>query len=62
VLEAECLSRHEFSSYQEAYQFVIEYIGFYNERRIHGSLYDYAPCEFRKMLVAGQVKPFIVKV
>lgn len=62
VLEAECLSRHEFSSYQEAYQFVIEYIQFYNERRIHGSLYDYAPCEFRKMLVAGQVKPFIVKV
>jgi putative transposase len=62
LLEAECLSRHEFLSYQEAYQFVNDYIRFYNERRIPGSLYDFAPCEFRQMLAIGQLKPFIVKV
>ncbi len=50
ILEDNCLSRHEFSSYQEACQTVINYIQFYNERRIHGSLYDYAPFEFRKLL------------
>ena len=62
LLEADCLSRHEFSSYQEAYELVSEYIRFYNERRIHGSLYDFAPCEFRFKLAMGQLKPFIVKV
>ena len=62
ILEDKCLSRHEFSSYQEACQTVINYIQFYNERRIHGSLYDYAPFEFRKLLAAGQINPFIVKV
>lgn len=62
LLEAECLSRHEFVSYQEAYELVGEYIQFYNERRIHGSLYDFAPCEFRQRLAAGQLKPFVVKV
>jgi len=62
LLESDCLSRYEFSSYQEAYQIVIEYIQFYNERRIHGSLYDFSPCEFRQRLCTGELKPFIVKV
>ncbi|MHB1256542.1 MAG: integrase core domain-containing protein [Dethiobacteraceae bacterium] len=62
ILEDNCLRKHEFSSYQEACQTVINYIQFYNERRIHGSLYDYAPFEFRKLLAAGQINPFIVKV
>ncbi|KUK52449.1 MAG: transposase [Desulfotomaculum sp. 46_296] len=62
LLETECLSLNEFESYQQAYQFVSEYIQLYNERRIHGSLYNYAPYEFRQRLAAGQLKPFTVKV
>lgn len=62
ILEEDCLSRYEFISYQEACQTVINYIQFYNERRIHGSLYDFAPHQFRQQLAAGQLKPFIVKV
>ena len=54
--------RPEFSSYQEAYQLVTDYIEFYNKGRIHGSLYDFAPGEFRQQLAAGKLKPFIVKV
>lgn len=53
LLETECLSLNEFESYQQAYQLVGEYILFYNERRIHGSLYDFSPCEFRRRLAAG---------
>ncbi|MEW5952830.1 MAG: IS3 family transposase [Bacillota bacterium] len=53
ILEDECLSRYEFASYQEACQTVIEFIVFYNDRRIHGSLYDYSPSEFRKQLASG---------
>jgi putative transposase len=62
ILEDNCLSRYEFSSYQEACQTVISYIQFYNERRIHGSLYNYSPYEFRKLSAAGQLSPIIVKV
>lgn len=62
LLERECLRRNEFASFQEAYQVVTDYIKFYNERRIHGSLYNFAPCEFRQLLAAGKLKPFIVKV
>ncbi|WP_179233063.1 IS3 family transposase [Paenibacillus rigui] len=38
-MEAECLQRDEFGSYQEAYEVVTNYIRFYNERRMHGNLY-----------------------
>lgn len=62
VLEAECLQRQEFMSYQEAYEVVSQYIGFYNDRRMHGSLYDLAPEQYRVAMAAGEVKPLIVKV
>ncbi|MDQ6420512.1 integrase core domain-containing protein [Paenibacillus sp. LHD-117] len=62
VLEAECLQRHEFMSYQEAYDTVTKYIRFYNERRMHGSLYDQAPEQYRVAAATGEVEPLIVKV
>ncbi|WP_415783146.1 transposase, partial [Brevibacillus invocatus] len=46
VLEKECLQRNEFQNYQEAYESVTNYLLFYNQRRIHGSLYDLSPVEF----------------
>lgn len=61
-LERDRLSRYEFINYQEAYQVVTDYIQFYNQRRLHSSLYDLSPLEFVNQLAAGQVKPFIVKV
>ncbi|CCO07871.1 IS3 family transposase [Desulforamulus hydrothermalis] len=62
ILERDCLSRHEFASYQDAYRIVSDHIQFYNQRRLHGSLYDLSPLEFINQLAAGRVKPFIVKV
>ncbi|WP_414647990.1 hypothetical protein [Desulfitobacterium sp.] len=35
---------------------------FYNKRRIHSSLYDLSPTEFRNCLAKGRVKPFVVKL
>jgi putative transposase len=37
-----------FNSYEEAYQAVMEYMRFYNERRIHLSILDLPPYEFYK--------------
>ncbi|WP_412761274.1 IS3 family transposase, partial [Parageobacillus thermoglucosidasius] len=34
----ECLGRMVFDRYEEAYQAVVEYMRFYNERRIHSSI------------------------
>jgi putative transposase len=62
ILEKECLERHEFESYQQAYETVTNYLLFYNQRRIHGSLYDLSPVEFRQALEQQRVKPFVVKV
>lgn len=62
VLEDECLRRSEFETFAEAHQAVMEYINFYNERRIHGSLYDLSPHQFREAVRDGRVKPLVVKL
>ncbi len=49
ILESECYSRHEFSSFQEAYRVITEYMIYYNERRRHGSLGNKSPKEFLKL-------------
>jgi hypothetical protein len=62
VLEDECLRRSEFATFAEAHETVMEYINFYNERRIHGSLYDLSPKQFRETLRTGHVQPLVVKL
>jgi putative transposase len=61
-LESDRLSAAEFENYQAAYAVVTEYISFYNQRRIHGSLYDLAPEQFIRAIANHEVKPFVVKV
>ena len=43
ILEDECYSRHEFETFQEAYEEVNNYLGYYNNRRRHGSIGYQAP-------------------
>jgi len=62
LLEAECLQRYEFGTYQESYEVVTNYICFYNERRMHGSLFDLAPKLFRQAVAMQQVKAKKIKV
>jgi len=62
ILEKDCLSRHEFESYQDAYQIVSDYILFYNQRRIHGSLYDLSPAQFVQAIQQQNVPPLVIKV
>ena len=46
ILEDDCLSRYEFTTYAEAYEKVSDYLKFYNKIRIHGSIRDMAPEAF----------------
>ncbi|MBE3552624.1 MAG: transposase, partial [Kyrpidia tusciae] len=48
LLEDECLSIHEFTSYAEAYEAVANYVQLYNTRRLHSSLHYLSPVEFHR--------------
>jgi putative transposase len=57
ILESDCLSRHEFQSYAEAYKCVSEFMEYYNHRRRHGSLKNQAPMVFYHSNVDGELRP-----
>ena len=46
IFEDDCLSRWQFETYTEAYQEVMNFMEFYNERRMHSSILDLSPKEF----------------
>lgn len=57
ILESDCLTRHEFESYAEAYKYVSEFMDYYNHRRRHGSLGNKAPYRFYMSTIAKTAKP-----
>jgi putative transposase len=62
ILESECYQRHEFESYQHAYEVVTGFIHNYNHNRIHGSIYDLSPYEYMAAVELGTLKPKEIKV
>lgn len=62
LLQKERLDRNEFTNYQEAYKVVTDYIDFYNFRRVHGSLHDLSPAEYREKVAANSIQSVVVKV
>lgn len=62
ILESECYQRHAFESYQQSYEIVSGFIHNYNHKRIHGSLYDLSPYEYRDAIQQGAVEPKVIKV
>ncbi|MBO2943758.1 integrase core domain-containing protein [Paenibacillus sp. F411] len=62
ILESECYQRHEFENYQQAYEIVSHFIHNYNHKRIHGSLHDLSPYEYRDAIQQGMVEPKVIKV
>jgi len=62
ILEAECYQRHEFETYPQTYEIVTQFIRDYNQIRIHGSIYDLSPYEYRDALKENRVKPKSIKV
>lgn len=62
LLERECLSRHEFSSFAEAYMTVIAYMEYYNNRRIHSSLGYRTPKEYHEAILRKTVTPTPIKL
>lgn len=62
ILEAECYQRHEFETYPQTYEIVTQFIQDYNQKRIHGSIYDLSPYEYIDALKKNLLKPKPIKV
>ena len=62
ILERDCYSKNEFDSYTDAHKVVTEFLDFYNNRYLHGSLKDMPPVIFHNMVTALEISPFTVKV
>lgn len=48
LLEDDCLSRYEFETFEEAYRAVMEFMDYYNNRRLHSSIGHLPPTEFNR--------------
>jgi len=57
ILERECFTRNFFETYEEAFGVLDRFMDFYNNRRIHMSLYGWPPKKFREKLLRNEVKP-----
>lgn len=57
VLEDDCLSRYEFESYAQAYAAVVEFMDYYNNRRMHSSLNYLSPVEFHEAHLENGMMP-----
>ena len=55
ILEDECYSRNEFSSFAEVYRIVSDYMDFYNNRRRHGSIGYMAPAKYYKAVMNNAI-------
>lgn len=62
ILELECYRRNEFVTYPQTYMIVTAFIQYYNQRRIHGSIYDLSPYEYMDSIEKQLVKPKQIKV
>jgi putative transposase len=56
IFEDDCLSRWQFETYAEAYQAVVEFMEYYNERRMHSSILDLSPKEFYEKQQSLRIK------
>jgi len=62
ILEDDCFSVNEFESYSEAYKLVKENDDYYNNTRIHSSIYYMSPQDYFTGCLKGKIKPITVRV
>ena len=62
LYELEFLQTRYFRSFREAYEQTLDFIGFYHQKRLHGSLFYLPPMEFKEKRRQGLFKGFSVSV
>lgn len=62
ILENEVLKVRYFNSLEEVYRAILNFINFYNNRRLHGSIGNLSPKMFIDKLNNGEITPQVVAV
>ena len=62
ILETEVLQVRYFRDFEEAYRAMVDFIEFYNTRRLHGSIGDRSPKMFIEGFNNGTIAPQVVAV
>lgn len=62
IIENELLKFRYFKTYSDAYEALVDFIGFYNNRRIHGSIGDISPKMFIEKIKNGEITPQVIAV
>jgi len=57
IIEKECYLRNCFETYEEAFKEVDRFIRYYNNDRIHGSLKDWPPKDYLRLVHEGKIIP-----
>ena len=60
ILEDDCYSKNQFTSYAEAYEQISLYMEYYNQRRRHGSLKNMAPEKYYQAIMSKTIKPLVL--
>lgn len=60
ILEIEVLQVRYFENFKVVYQAIMEFVEFYNNRRLHGSLGFKSPMMFIQAIKTGQITPQVV--
>lgn len=62
ILEIEVLQVRQFYNFAEVYKTIVEFIEFYNNRRLHGSLGHVSPVMYIKAYNEGLVTPRVISI
>lgn len=60
IFEKTVIEIRYFNTYHDVYESVVNFIEFYNNRRLHGSIGNLSPVNFIKKYHAGEIKNYVV--
>lgn len=60
IFEKTVIEIRYFNTYHDVYEAVMNFIEFYNHRRLHGSIGNLSPVNFIKKYEAGEIKNYVV--
>lgn len=60
IFEKTVIEIRYFNTYHDVYEAVLNFVEFYNNRRLHGSIGNLSPINFIKKFEAGEIKDYII--
>ncbi|WP_369688925.1 integrase core domain-containing protein [Bacillus sp. FJAT-26390] len=61
-LERDLLQKNEYETFADAYEAIDRYLDFYNNRRLHRSIFMLSPTCFFQAWRQNQIQPMVIKL